>query len=179
MAQPTPSHQYSQALLSWLKTQLNILIGADDFAPLLLSMDNHELQEYCNNLLGSNPTTQSFVNELIAKRNQEVSNKQKKKATRRGGKKNKPNIANDPNKCMSLDSSQHNITKKRRPPKKAHKKQQITTASYRQSGGSMTITHAPISKKTARSNRKQKKKKRNVCGCQATLHDVFKNCTEC
>eukprot|EP01084_Bolivina_argentea_P181359 313225_1 len=47
----------------------------------------------------------------------------------------------------------------------------------------MTITHAPISKKASRSSshskRRKNKRKRPQCGCQATLHEVFKNCTEC
>ena len=172
MAQPKPSYQYSQSLLAWVQSRLNILIGADDFAPLLLSLDNHELQSYCNDLLGENSQTQSFVNEIIAKRSQEIRNQQsntsntsksnnknnnkKSRRSRGGNNRNKRSNNNDSN-TMTLDPKQHTFTTKK--PLKSHKQSQqqsnIVQSSYRQ-GGSMIIKHEPISKKQSRSSKKQK-----------------------
>ena len=51
------------------------------------------------------------------------------------------------------------------------------------STGAVRITHAPINKKKKKTiintKSKDKKRKRVRCGCQATLHEVMKNCTEC
>merc|ERR1712228_444418 len=73
-------------------------------------------------------------------------------------------------KYDALKASKQSTSKSKKP----------LTSSYRQ-GGAMTINYAPISKskKSQSQNKKRKQRKRTMCGCQATLHDVFKNCTEC
>ena len=124
-----------------------------------------------HHLLGSNSTAQSFVNELIAKRNQEIRNKQNKqnnsnnkKPSRRsrGGRNKKSNNnndskqQNDPDKIISLDSNKYHSTSKkqtnRHPP--SSKK---SPSGYRQAG-SMTITHAQISKKNSTFNTQKTEK---------------------
>ena len=164
MAQPNRSSDHSESLLEWVKSRLNMLVGADDFAPLLISMDNVELQDYCNNLLGANSQTQSFVNEIISRRTQESRNnsqskqnnpnKPKKSRRRGGGNKNKNK--NDSN-TMNLDPNQHTFTSKKGANKQSNSKQKakVVQSSYRQAG-SMTIKHEPISKKSSRSHKKQK-----------------------
>merc|ERR1712032_100025 len=98
--------QYSQSLLFWVQSQLNILIGADDFAPLLLSLDDDELQTYCLDLLGSDTTSLSFINELISRRNQEIReqkfNQTQKQKTK---KKKQKNNNNKQTKSMKLSAS--------------------------------------------------------------------------
>ena len=165
MAQPKQSTEYSESLLKWVKSRLNMLIGADDFAPLLLSLDNNELQNYCNDLLGANSQTQSLVNEIILRRTQELRNNQqsnqqskqqnKPKKSRRGGNK-RNNKKNDSN-TMNLDPTQHLFTSKKKTQNKTQQqsKPRIIQSSYRQAG-SMVIKHEPISKKSSRSSKRQK-----------------------
>jgi len=186
MAQPLTSKHYSQSLMSWVKNKLNELIGTDDFAPLILSLDDVDLQTYCFDLLGSTESSHSFVNELIGKRNHEhrtqtqtAAQTQNQNTPNRRGKSNRKNDGN----TMTLDSDQFSFTGKKS--KQKHSKPGSATTSsssasgvYRQAG-SMTITHVPVVKKSGKSGGKKQKRQRKACGCQATLHDVFKNCTQC
>eukprot|EP01084_Bolivina_argentea_P319380 553963_1 len=200
MTQPNNTQQYSQTLLKWVKSRLNVLIGADDFAPLLLSANDRDLEDYCNQILATQhpqTTIQSFINQLIAKRNQETKHKNQHKnqpknqpkntntrsSNRRArNNRNKNQNNNKPNNTntMRLDANKHiNISKKPTITNKKISKPKPQQTSYRESK-SMTITHAPISKKQTRlQSKKKQKQKRTVCGCQATIHDVFKNCTQC
>ena len=157
----------SDALLAWVQGQLNILIGADEFAPLLLSLSDYELEEYCNGLLGATPTTLSFVNQLISRRNQEQRRHDTSHA--RGSKPKQTN------KHTANKTKKPKAKPKPKPKSKSKSKLNPRAASFRQ-GGSMTITHAPVDKK---SRRKRKKRVRQACGCQATLHEVLTNCTAC
>jgi len=147
-----------------------------------------ELQTYCLNLLGSNTTSLSFVNGLISKRNeerrqQEKQQKQKesKRANRRNKKdKNKNNDAQsmrlNPDDGPSIALQKKYDSLKQKTSTKSSKNKKYTSTHHQ--GGSMTINYAPISKKSQNKSKK-KQRKRKMCGCQATLHDVFKNCTEC
>merc|ERR1712232_786790 len=123
--------------------------------------------------------SQSFVNELISRRNQEMreqkSNQKNKNNDNKQSSFMKLNASNNPSialqkKYDALKSAKHSKAK------------QPLTSTYKQ-GGAMTINYAPISKSKSKSkaNKKQQRKerKRTMCGCQATLHDVFKNCTKC
>eukprot|EP01084_Bolivina_argentea_P319381 553964_1 len=97
MTQPNNTQQYSQTLLKWVKSRLNVLIGADDFAPLLLSANDRDLEDYCNQILATQhpqTTIQSFINQLIAKRNQETKHKNQPKNNQET--KNKKQHKNQP-----------------------------------------------------------------------------------
>merc|ERR1712129_646384 len=100
-------------------------------------------------------------------------------------KKKQKNNNNKQTKSMKLSASDNPSLKlqKKYDALKANKNnsksKQPLTSSYKQ-GGAMTINYAPISKsKSQKKKRNRKQRKRTMCGCQATLHDVFKNCTKC
>lgn len=171
MAAPAPFDHYSEGLLTWVQSKLNSLIGADDFAPLMLGLRDSELLEYCFNLLGDNPATNDFVSTLISKRNQERSrgkaeprNSSRKQSThsrkagkgQKAGKGPKTDPKRDKKGTMTLNADLFGpTTKKRRVMNPSPAPTNIIKNVNR--GGSMTITHAPITKKGARSKKKKKR----------------------
>ena len=178
MAQPASFDHYSEGLLTWVQGRLNSLIGADDFAPLMLALSDSELLEYCRNLLGDNSATNDFVSTLISKRNQEKSRrkialrkdlKEQCKQSRKPGKGRKSNSKRDMKGTMTLDSDLFGpTTKKRRVRTDVHPASSTkNVVKNAKKGGSMTITHAPISQKGARSAKKKKKRMFSIiANCQ-------------
>ena len=142
--------EYSQELQEWVKLKLIALIGVDDFAPLLLSLSDLDLENYCNDLLGQNNSTQAFVNEFIAKRNQDIrdqSQPNNKQKSRRSRNRNKSKNKNDAN-TMTLDSDPFIVKKQRHNNNKSKPKQSTSTQSSYRQAGAMKINHGPITKKS-------------------------------
>ena len=167
---------YSESLLSWVQSQLNSLIGADDFAPMLLGLNDAELKEYCTSLMGEGQSTRAFVDTLITRRNSEkcdqkkpMEKKQKSKPSRRERKGNKSNHSNGQKSksgtkskkgTMSLNPDLFGPTTKKRKvkmdPASFVKKKNAKSNALAQRGAAMTITHSPISKKSGKKRRKKR-----------------------